>query len=583
MLRMINHSITLNKIFCGLLILFWLGGCKDPVKVPPPSRLNSDFKRNPPQVEKTTLKRLEEQTEEGNTLFVVKFAREAGLPDSVAILLEQGEIILHDDGRGVDEQAGDGNFSTVANIPEEEIVASQQHLDSLRQRFPTVPVFEQRRLVRQLDLPRFDLDRFRLRFPVDFFPAGISGVVDPERTLVITAPPVVDDPPRTFNPCTNVGTPMGRWTFGHLMREMANEPETGIHPSVFVRRWLNRWKFNQTVNDDAVPARINIQNQIIVPWERASGVGPGGMLDLAKAPFRLLAIVNRVDLRDNFIYGGGNAGEARFVFCALDANCRPLPFTVIFEYGIKKRNCLELRAWAQQWLNLQNHPLGSPAYNAALQAITDQFVSAGADPAKLPNKSALNQLRTNEIALAGPWELREFKLFNDDSDAGHLRQVTVKQTPDFDFDRQPVIADYVNANTADIILSRHQVPLEFPSGQPFLGGAAPTPGGFFWDGPPVPPGPAITSREARHIFSLNTCNGCHAGETNTGFTHISPAPFGSSAPLSGFLTGIDVIDPADGTPSRHFDDLQRRAQDLDNLVHSPCFSIIFHLPLRMVH
>lgn len=583
-ISMKNSFAPVGMAFAMLVFLLSMG-CKPSEKLPPsgPSRLNPDFKRNPPRAEKTTLTRLAEETAEGNTILVVKFARESQLADSVAIMLEQREVILRDDGQGVDEQADDGKFSAVVNIPEEEIVATQQHLDSLRQRFPTVPVFEQRRLVSQRELPIIDLERFRERLPIDFIPAGIPGVVDEARTLMITSTLVVDDPSRTFNPCTNAGTPMGSWTFGHLMREMANEPETGINPSDFVRRWLNRWKFPQVVNDDFIPARLDIQNQIIAPWEVASGVGPGGPLDLAKAPFRLLAIVNRVDLRENFVYGGGSAGEARFVFCAVDANCQPLRFTVIFEYGIKKRNCFELKAWAQQWLDLQNHALGSPAYNTALQAITDQFVSAGADPTKLPNKSALNQLRTNENALVPLWELREFRLFNEDSDAGHLRLVTVKQTPDFDLNGEAVIADYVNAIAADILLNQHQVPLEFPPGQPFLGGAAPTPGGMFWDGPSVPPGPDITNPDARHLFSLNTCNGCHAGETNTAFTHIFPAPFGSTPMLSGFLTGIDVIDPADNITERHFDDLQRRAQDLDNLAHSPCFSMVFHMPLLMQH
>lgn len=40
-------------------------------------------------------------------------------------------------------------------------------------------------------------------------------------------------------------------------------------------------------------------------------------LDLAQSPFRLLAIVNRVDLRENSIYGGGDAGEGRLVFGAI--------------------------------------------------------------------------------------------------------------------------------------------------------------------------------------------------------------------------------------------------------------------------
>ena len=554
-------------------------GCGQPTKQPPTeSRLNPTFKRVPPKVENTTLRRLSDPTSDGNTVFIVTFAPDPRLSDRVFITLDQREVMLRDDGQGVDERAGDRKFSGVINLAIEDLAATNKHIDSLRQRFPTVPVFEGRRLIGRRDLISIDLERFRQGLPIDFFPLGIPAV-DPTRSLVIRATSVVEDPTRTFNPCTGAGTAMGRWTFGHLMKEMANEPVTGIQPAVFVRRWLNRWRVPQVINDDLVPARLDIDNVIIKPWEVASGVGPGGTLDLAKAPFKLLAIVNRVDLRENAIYGGGNAGEARFVFGAVDlkSNCKALRFTVIFEYGIKKSGCFAIKAWGKQWLDLQLHPLGSPAYNAALQAITDQFVSAGADPAKLPNKSALNQLRTNEIVLANPWELREFRIFADDSDAGHLREVTVKQTPDFDLNGQAVIADYINANEAAILAGTYQVPLEFPPGSPFLGGAAPTPFGMFWNSP------GISSPEARHVFSLNTCNGCHAGETNTPFTHIFPAAFGNAAGLSGFLTGISVADPVAGTPSRNFNDLDRRAQDLDALVHSLCFAIIAQRPLLMTH
>jgi hypothetical protein len=86
------------------------------------------------------------------------------------------------------------------------------------------------------------------------------------------------------------------------------------------------------------------------------------------------------------------------------------------------------------------------------------------------------------------------------------------------------------------------------------------------------------------MFSLQTCNGCHARETNTGFTHVNPAAFGAStAGLSGFLTGISVPDPSDPSPTRNFNDLQRRAADLDALLNSPCISIIKLPRLRMVH
>src|SRR6185503_9674201 len=120
-----------------------------------------------------------------------------------------------------------------------------------------------------------------------------------------------------------------------------------------------------------------------------------------------------------------------------------------------------------------------------------------------------------------------------------------------------------------------------PSGSHFLGGSALTPGGMFWNNPT--PSPTITNRQARFLFSLGTCNACHAGETQTAFTHVKPAPFGTPAGLSGFLTGISVVDPADGSPTRLFNDLQRRAIDLDALVNSKCLPLILIDRVHQVH
>ena len=89
----------------------------------------------------------------------------------------------------------------------------------------------------------------------------------------------------------------------------------------------------------------------------------------------------------------------------------------------------------------------------------------------------------------------------------------------------------------------------------------------------------------RHTLSVNTCNGCHAGETQTRtFVHIDPSttPLSAPATLSGFLTGITVPDPATGAPSRTFNDLKRRAKDLRGLVSSTCFRFP-HLAVEKAH
>ena len=571
-----------------------------------------DLRLDPPTARQVSIKWLEREEKEGNALLTVKYepADARRLERSEPLHVEGFQAPLHDDGKDGDEKARDGIFSALVRVDFEQLIKDAQAGGDQPPSDKPLPVFQGRLKVGEEKIERIDPSTLKpgatIRIPISgFSPFGPPPPPpDVSKSLMITDLTVVNDPTRTGDPCTGAGAPMGKWSFGHLMTEMANQPETGIDPSLFVRRWLARWETPQQVNDQQVAARLQIRNRLIIPWENASG-GPGARLDLSKAPFRLLAIVNRIDLRDNFIYGhGGGAGEARFVFCAVDvtAGCAPMPFTVIFEYGIKKATCMALKAWGQEWANLSTLNFGDPAFNAALEAITEQFVRAGADPTKLPNKSALNQLRTNEVALGGPWQIREFTI-DSTSVTGHLEESTVKQTPGPVLNHQTVIADFVNANIPAILADKHVVPAMFPGITPFLGGEALiNPARAFWDGPkpPSPAPPDIVNRDARQHFSLNTCNGCHGGETFPNgapffFTHIQQRAANQEARLSSFLAGhlsgvpgpdVPVTDPADGAPARTFNDLARRQLELQKVLSINCrfpFPELFFNPLRMVH
>jgi hypothetical protein len=529
-------------------------------------------------VESVVARQLPSPTAEGNTLVLVQFAKDEKLPPQLIIDVEEGQLTLHDDGKNGDEHAQDNIYSAITKLDVSELQkANQDRL--LRAKDEAIPAFVERVKVSEERASVFLERNKRLDF-FDLKPFGIPSSVDIQRSLMITDPTVVQDPGRTRTACTGPGsTSMGKWSFGYLMQEMANTPMTGISASDFTVSWLKTWLSPQSINGWTVAERMQIQSQVIDPWIAASG--GSGTLDLSKAPFRLLAIVNRVDLRQNLVYGGGSAGEGRFVFGVMAGpNCQVLQFTVIFEYGIKKRGCVDLRNWARQWKDLDLNPIGTPAYNAALEAITEQFAKANSDPSK-PNGSALNQLRTNEVALTRPWELREFQVGpKGDPLAGFLKEVTVKQTPDITLNRTPTLVNYVNTFTGDILAGTYKVPLDFPAGTHFLGGSALTDPGVFWNNPASP---TITNRQARFLFSFGTCNACHAGETQTAFTHVKPAPFGTPAGLSGFLTGISVVDPADGSPTRPFNDLLRRAGDLDALVNSRCLPIIMLPRVHQVH
>jgi hypothetical protein len=228
--------------------------------------------------------------------------------------------------------------------------------------------------------------------------------------------------------------------------------------------------------------------------------------------------------------------------------------------------------------------------------------------------------------LGSPWELREFVL---DGSTHLLKETTVKQEPAAAFNAKinnatvQRLAQFVNTNQAAVLANNYTVPDNF-SGSSFLGGHALTqfppvgnPSGtnpHHWNGTTAAGPSFINSDDARQIFSLNTCSGCHGGETQTSFTMVNPVPFGTEAGLAGFLTGtpgisvggiapvdidgnaangiMTVPDPAGRASDinkRKFADLQRRADDLEVLVNSRCRSII-HIreillrdPIRFTH
>jgi hypothetical protein len=367
------------------------------------------------------------------------------------------------------------------------------------------------------------------------------------RELMIKNLSVVEDPIRTTSGDPASDPRAGVWTFGRLMENMA--PTPGDAPDM-VEQLFSTWLADRTVNGFTVPARPFLQNQVLDTWPRT----PNGKLDLAKSPLRLLTIVNRIDVRD---LANGHAGEGRFVFGVLDANGNPLEFTVILEYHLPAATQADVLGWANAWHALGSLPFPSEQYNAALEAVTTRFSGRNAAPG-LVNGSALSQLRTNEIAISSPWELREFTL---SPTTGFLQEATIKLTPDLSFDGTPTLAAFINANESAILAEQHTVPDTF-QGSPFLGGAVHNNLSPWF-------APGINNNEARHHFSLNTCNGCHsAGETGTFFLQVNPRFPGSEAQLSGFLTGTTVFDPVTSEP-RVFNDLARRKNDLTQLVCTP--------------
>lgn len=609
------HPIATARLLIALGLLAGLAACQ---RKPADVAVRPEHEMNPPVATDLSVQRLDA----GQVLFTARIPK-GELPQNVlAVQLSTDKVVLRDDGREGDEKADDRVFSVV--LKQDANIFADEIQKNLGERPQTLVRFVNRSAQPFRSMP-FDFAGFRAgkRIPLDLTPIGLAP--DPNlrpRSLMITDLGVVQDPTRTFNPCTGAGNPDGAWTFGKLMKGLANTTDNATAVD-FIKKWLETWKTTVSVNGESVPARSQIQT-ILDTWQSLSGPGT---LKLERCPFRLLAVVNRLDLRGNSGYGFSNAGEGRFVFCAVGAGCNARQFTVIFEYGIPKRSCPEVVAFAKQWHDLGTQTPGTSTYNTALQAITDQFAVANAAPAK-PNGSALNQLRTNELALGlFPWELREF---NVDGTSHQLQLTTVKQEPAKKHNRvlnpAPTPADiqrlvnFINTNEANVINNRYEVPptAPAPDGGAFLGGKSHTenPTSYHWNGNPIAGAGFINNDAARHVFSLNTCSGCHGGEAKTGaFTHVQPRPFGTAAGLSGFLTGLGsddnaadgpdadpdglffVSDPANrpaGTPAlRGFNDLKRRADDLEVLVNRVCKSrlgpidelahVLRFKPVRMTH
>jgi hypothetical protein len=243
--------------------------------------------------------------------------------------------------------------------------------------------------------------------------------------------------------------------------------------------------------------------------------------------------MSRIDLRN-----ANQAGEGRFVFGVTDPNGSALQFTVILEYSLplsaSDLNLTNsLADWSKRWAQLANFSLGSPEYQTALLRVTDAFSNARFT--SRPNSSAINQVRSNEITLGFPWQLREWNLAKKlDSDSlFQLLPATVKQTPHQQLNNTAALANWAQANregilNSSILLKDADTILFQGKNRPILSASAEVDGS--WQLPGV-------SEELRKAFAVNmTCNGCHSSETLTKFTHVSPRQLNESASFSVFLT-----------------------------------------------
>lgn len=315
----------------------------------------------------------------------------------------------------------------------------------------------------------------------------------------------------------------GPWSFRWTVEQLA---PPGTSAARLVEDWLRSFRVTE-VKGRPVDDRRGVDD-LLAAWPRAGE----GSLDLARAPFRLLAIAGRMDLDSS------PQGEGRLIYGLVNPNGEPGLMTAAFEYRLPSLGTQNDRqAWAARWHSLRDRAFGAD-YNASLQTLTDAFARAGADPTGV-NGSALAQLRTNEAAFGSPWEQREWTLAQAGTVA-RLAPTWTARNPDQSLDGSAGLAQFIVDHATQIRAGSLDLPRDMLAGTALETGAW----RFASDG--------RIDESLRHAFAVQTCNGCHAAETfsSQGFFHVNPlrsiVPGGDGRDrLSGFLQQTELRRRAD--------------------------------------
>jgi hypothetical protein len=335
----------------------------------------------------------------------------------------------------------------------------------------------------------------------------------------------------------------GPWSFRNAI---TNAAPAGADLSTFTTAWLNEWvnvkEINGFPSDRPNESRAKaVNDRIICPWlKRSAGtecntdctVCKDTKLDMSLAPFRLIAIANRMDERTT--NPAVARGEGRLVFALTDGSAddgasHTMPMTVIFEYLLSEDR--SIKEWAEAWHKLGTFPAFDEDYKSALEGVTKGFTERGVRKNGI-NGSALFHIRTNENALNWIWQLREFGLSSD----GQLKQELVRNTPAEALNGSPALVRWVQANSVAVKSGRFDLP-------PALLGPVADQLLYTWRLPGV-------DEATRSAFATATCNGCHSSEkprTDLVF-HISP-----------FRQGNEKLSPFLNDPNGRPDELTKRA------------------------
>lgn len=324
--------------------------------------------------------------------------------------------------------------------------------------------------------------------------------VDPLKELLVVDERVMND-----DVAKNGGD--GALSFRHAVEALVPE---GNDPAAATLAWLDGW----------APASLRCD------WLRARPANACDatcetcgerIVDLEQAPFRLIAIANRLDLAES----GEQSAEGRLLFAATagpgdDPRSPSLPVTAIFEFrltGVRSD-------WATRWHALGAQGEVDASWIRSLTDLTNRFVRA----------EDLGQIRVQD-ALRTRSVLYEFHV-----EGGHFVRAGLRRTPAHSMNGSSALSDFARSNEEAILSDRFELPSWMLTDRIELGETWTLPG---------------IHEPLRHAFAQSTCDGCHGKEqpTTDGTFHVSPYRRGTEK-LSRFL-----FDPE----HRDEDELARRA------------------------
>lgn len=590
------------------------------------------FEQHPPEISKFWVQKLKGRYASRYMILHAQMESDFSLPSTLQTYIgKQRATRFKDNGRYPDKKANDGIYAAyIKQNPWQFIRHYNNKLNRIIKKGHTLNFSGHLgELVSSSEITKFDFSSFinSEQTPID--PLVVS---EPEcdendiikhKSLLITDLRVVEDPARTYNIIEESGNPLGAWTFGQLMKNMAGENASDQKIRDFLKTWVQGIAAEYQIGDRVGTERDeeSLFLFVIKPW-LLKAIGQTSYNNtvtmsnwqnlwqtvninqlLMNAPFKLTAIINRLDLRGNPAYSNAhsNSGETRFIFSLISAynydinNNRydwqigmppihkntnfaqdfPIDWqgmNVILEYGNVEQDKCDVKQRAQDWIALSSYDFDNASelqlYLNDLQALTNDVTAAGAAPNRV-NGSAINQVRTNEKLLAvapglndaaweqANWQLRQFEL---DEETALLVNAPVTNVP---LESQNVarnnhtfsglvpdsytVPDWIYgvnqvSNKNRVKNGNHNLPAELLEPVAELKDELMHYYEFeYWDGYEPQEFSSLFSqsnywsvssereKEIQRQLSLNTCQGCHGGETKTAFTMVRPLGYGQEA------------------------------------------------------